>query len=70
MKKLTILGGVPLPLELRHHLLDVFVPHEERQIGISAFIPNEPPTLRFRQDAIQYANNALNLVIEALLCGW
>lgn len=45
VKRRTKLGGVPLAFERRHDRFDVLVPHEERQIDISAFIPDEPPAL-------------------------
>lgn len=44
-KRRTKLGRVPLALEWRHDWLNVFVPHEERQIDICAFIAHEPPAL-------------------------
>ena len=44
-KRRTKSVGVPLRIERLQDLLNVLVPHEERQVDIGAFVADEPPAL-------------------------
>ena len=64
-----ILGRIPVLRKWRHDLLSILIPHEKCQIHTRAPVLRQPPALRFRQCAVQYANDAVHLIHVTLSRG-